>query len=124
MQTAGCGGSCREGPGQEHLPSLTVSCLQPSAPITSHGLLWKLGCEVGGRCRPPAPASGAESGRTRDCHLVTPRQGHTEAGSQLVVPFFAYIGQQHTHICKGLNLCSQPSPGAQESSVTCPEWGG
>lgn len=116
-------GGCREGPGREYLPSLSVSCLQPLAPVTLHGLLWKPGREVGSKCGPPAPASGAGRGRTRDCRPVTPRRGHTEAGTQLIVPLFAYVGQQCTHICKGLNLGSQPSPSAQESGVTCPEWG-
>ena len=91
VQTAG-GGGPQGGAGHEHPPS-SVSCLQTLAPVTSHGLLWKPGREVDRRCGPPAPSSGAGSGRTRDCHLVrSPRRGHREPGSQLIVPLFSYAG--------------------------------
>ena len=123
MQTAG-GGGLQGGAGHEHPPSSSVSYLQTLAPVTSHGQLWKPGREVDSRCGPPAPSSGAGSGRTCDCHLVrSPRPGHMEPGSQLIVPLFSYAGRQRTHVCEGLNLCSQPSPSTQESGVTyCPEW--
>lgn len=96
---------------------LSVSCLQPLAPVTLHGLLWKPGQEVGSRCAHQTQPLGLGEGGTRDCCPVTPRRGHTEAGTQPAVPLFAYV-VQCTHICKGLNLGSQPLPSAQESGMT------